>query len=309
MDSSLDLRRGMKRVLTEASGGLTAGYILKAVAEAGAQGIASDIEDLSYADAFGAEFLKVPASGDELLWEKMASLVSQNKIDIVIPSLDETLLGWSKRQEEFSKLGCQVIISPKKTIEVCQDKWKTYQFFVENNIPTPLTSLSQLYPLVKPRDGRGGRGIINTLEEVDMTNMISQEVLSGVEYTIDVLFDHLSRPVYIIPRRRIGVVDGKSTKGIVEKNEQISDYIVKMSKILKFYGPINFQCFIQDDAIKFLEINPRVAGGMALGFAASENWIMLIINNILNNIEIRPKEIKYGLTMLRYYGEHFVPRV
>ena len=73
MDSSLNLRRGIKRVLTEASGGLTAGYILKAVAEAGAQGIASDIEDLSYADAFGAEFLKVPASDDELLWEKMAS--------------------------------------------------------------------------------------------------------------------------------------------------------------------------------------------------------------------------------------------
>ena len=308
MDSPLDLRRGMKRVLTEASGGLTAGYILKAVAEAGAQCIASDIEDLSYADVFGAEFLKVPASGDELLWDNMASLVSQNKIDIIIPSLDETLLGWSKRREEFSKIGCQVIISPTTTIEICQDKWKTYQFFLENGIPTPLTSLNQLYPLVKPRDGRGGRGILNTSEKVDMTNMISQEVLLGQEYTVDVLFDHQSQPVYIIPRRRIGVVDGKSTKGVVEKNDQISDYIVKMSKIVKFYGPINFQCFIQDDGIKFLEINPRVAGGMALGFAASENWITLIINNILNNIAIRPKEIKYGLTMLRYYGEHFVSK-
>jgi len=139
-----------------------------------------------------------------------------------------------------------------------------------------------------------------------MANMISQELLTGVEYTIDVLFDHLSQPVYIVPRKRVDVVDGKSTKGVVVKSDLIEGYIHKIAKLLKFIGPINFQCFVDNGQIHFLEINPRVAGGMALGFAASENWVRLIIHNILKGRDIEPKQVKYGMSMLRYYGEHFV---
>ena len=294
------------RVFTEASGGLTASYLLSAITEAGAQPIASDIGNISYAEAFNAEFIQVPASDDTDLWNTMDQIIAKNNIDIVVPSLDETLLGWAERKDHFSKAGCNVVVSPKETIEICQDKWKTYEFFMENNIPTPKTSLRQIYPLVKPRDGRGGRGVVVPSVNVNMTNMISQELLTGEEYTIDVLFDHLSDPVYVIPRKRIDVINGKSTKGVVVRSNPIEQYIYKISKVLKFIGPINFQCFVDNGKIKFLEINPRVAGGMALGFAASENWIDLIINHILKGIIIKPKSIKHGMVMLRYYGEHFV---
>jgi hypothetical protein len=49
--------------------------------------------------------------------------------------------------------------------------------------------------------------------------------------------------------------------------------------------------------------------GMALGIAATENWISLIINNIVlgrpvNYEKINP--VKYGLKMVRYYEECFI---
>ena len=80
-----------------------------------------------------------------------------------------------------------------------------------------------------------------------------------------------------------------------------------MSKEAVLVGPINFQFMETDNhLLYFLEVNPRIAGGMALGMAASENWINPIIDNFIDNIPIRPKPIKYNLKMYRYYAESFV---
>ena len=32
--------------------------------------------------------------------------------------------------------------------------------------------------------------------------------------------------------------------------------------------------------VKLIEINPRFGGGTALGFAASENWLSLLVNSV-----------------------------
>ena len=81
---------------------------------------------------------------------------------------------------------------------------------------------------------------------------------------------------------------------------------MKISNNISFQGPINFQ-FMEDknNNLFFLEVNPRIAGGMALGFAASENWISLIVENFIKKQNIKPKPIKFGLKMSRYYEESF----
>ena len=295
-----------RRVLTEASGGLTASYLLEAISDAGAQPIASDILDESFIGALGFEYCQVPSAGDPDLWSKISTLVGAKNIQVVIPTLDETLLGWSQRKDHFRQMECDVIISDPPALEVCQDKWKTYQFFIEAGVPTPKTSLAQDYSLVKPREGRGGSGIQKTEEKVEMTGMISQELAQGSEYTVDVFFDRENKPIYIVPRLRVDVRDGKSTKGRVEECEIINHYIRKISSKLEFVGATNFQCFVDGDDIKFIEINPRFGGGTALAMAATENWIGLIIKNLLLGDAVTPKPIKYGMRMIRYYKEYFV---
>jgi carbamoyl-phosphate synthase large subunit len=296
------------RILTEASGSLTAGYLINSIKAAGHICIGSDIDDRCFGSSLADDFAIMPRSTDSNLWHVIEQILVNKKIDIVIPSLDETLVGWAERKKHFSSLGVQVILSDPTSVAVCQDKWLTFQFFADNGIPTPLTSLLQQYPLVKPRLGRGGVGISITDEPIQMNGMVSQELLTGIEYTIDIFCDRDSKPTYIVPRRRVNVKDGKSTAGVVERHEGIEHWVQVICERLPFVGPINIQCFVlPDGAIKFVEINPRIAGGMALGFAATENWIDLIVRNMLNNQLLEPKPILEGLEMRRYYAEVFVP--
>jgi carbamoyl-phosphate synthase large subunit len=297
------------RILTEASGSLTAGYLIKSIREAGQVCVASDIDPHCVGSLLADEFVLMPPANDPALWPKIERLLSEAGIDVVLPSLDETLLGWSERSGSLrERLGVQVVLSDPETVAICQDKWRTYQFFVANDVPTPATSLTQDYPLVKPRFGRGGRGVRIAGQPVDMTGMLSQEPITGVEYTVDVFCDRDARPVYVVPRRRMDVRGGKSTGGIVERQEGISGWVHQICRHLRFVGPVNLQCFVlPDGSVRFVEINPRIAGGMALGFAATENWIGLIVRGILGGEPIEPVPIRYGLEMRRYYAEVFVP--
>jgi carbamoyl-phosphate synthase large subunit len=46
---------------------------------------------------------------------------------------------------------------------------------------------------------------------------------------------------------------------------------------------------------------------MALGFAATENWIEPIVQNFWLGRAMKPKPVQFGLMMKRYYAELFVP--
>ena len=131
---------------------------------------------------------------------------------------------------------------------------------------------------------------------------ISQEIISGDEYTIDILCDFESDPVYIIPRKRVGVESGVSVKGKTIYDPIIIDYCRKITERLKPIGIINIQCFKKDNDVYFIEINPRIAGGSSLSFAASDNWFKAIECFLLDK-KYEPKEIKFNRSMFRYYDE------
>lgn len=295
------------RILTEASGSLTSGYLINAIKEAGHVAVASDIDDQCFGRYLADDFISMPRANDPGLWEKIESLLKAHRIDVVIPSLDETLLGWAERRERFSGLGVHVITSDVDSVAICQDKWETYKFFQRIGVDTPKSSLSQDFPLVKPRLGRGAVGVVVTDKPVAMEGMISQELLEGTEFTVDIFCDQSANPVYIVPRRREGVKDGKSTGGVVEANERIVAEVKRICAATPFRGPVNFQCFVMiDGTVKLLEINPRIAGGMALGFAATENWVSLIASNIISGKAVQPGPVRYGMKMRRYYAEVFI---
>jgi len=295
------------RILTEASGSLVSGYLIKAIKESGNIVVASDINENNHGICLADEFIVLPDKNDPDLWNKIELKLLEYKIDMVIPSFDETLIEWSKRKKYFQAKGIFILISNTSSLEVFLDKYSAYQFCKANEIPTPETSLKQEYLLIKPRFGRGGSGVYIGSELKNMDQMISQEFIEGIEYTIDCLFDRNGEPIYIIPRKRIDIKDGKSTKGIVIKHDLIVVYIQKIAKKIKLEGPINFQFMEKENGqLYFLEVNPRIAGGMALGIAATENWINVIIENFIKNKKIIPKPINYGLKMMRYYAECFI---
>lgn len=295
-------------ILCEASGGLTTGYLIRAIQAAGHRAIASDINPIAVGRFLSDDFFLMPEACAPNLWSSVTHFLKDYPIDAVFPTLDETLLAWALKKADFlKKIGVHVILSPSESIAMAQDKWLTYQFFIKHHIPTPLTSLTQDFPLIKPRFGRGGKGISVTQNKVDMTDQISQVVLSGQEYTVDVFCDKSGAPIYIVPRARINVQAGKATAGIVVKQPEINRYIQQICAASCFHGPINIQCFVTEtNDIYFTEINSRLGGGMALAFAATENWIALAVRHFIRGEAISPLPIQYGLRMLRYYSEVFI---
>jgi len=293
------------RVLIEAVGSFTAASLINAIKNAGHIVIATDSDPKSYGRHLADEFFHAPKANDIDYADYMEKLVTDQNVELVIPTLDDSLLWWAQIKRKLSQQGICVAISDVDTIFKCLDKWTTYCFFEENHIPSPQTSLQQNFSLIKPRFGRGGSGISITTDTVDMDGMISQEVLRGNEYTVDVFCGKDNLPVYIIPRKRLTIKDGKATSAIVEKRDEIESWIHKICSLLKFIGPVNVQCFYNEEqGVKFTEINPRLGGGTALAFAATENWVPLIINTFVLGKEVKPAvPVNYGLQMSRYYSE------
>jgi len=296
------------RILTEASGSLVSAYLIKAIQMAGHEAIASDI-DPSCAGRYLADgFVQMPKSSDPALWDKVGSLLADARVDLVIPSFDETLLAWAQGlHARNGESATQVLLSPPDVVDIFVDKWKAFEFFLAHGIPTPQTSLKQEFPLVKPRWGRGGKGVQVPREPVDMSGCISQELVEGEEYTVDVLCDNNSCPLYIVPRKRLAVRDGKSMHGVVVEHPGIERIVRSLCAAIRFRGPINVQCFCNAGGdINVIEVNPRIAGGMALGFAATENWVPLMVAMISGQEQFEPLPVRYGLKMMRYCSEVFV---
>lgn len=295
------------RILTEASGGLTSGYILDAIRTSGHRSVASDVVEDCHGRRLADDYLRVPYASDPTFWEQMTAALDASRIDVVFPSFDETLLGWAERRASLAQRGVHVIVSPPETVSVFQDKWSTYQHFRDHGLPTPRTSLSQDYPLVKPRWGRGGAGVRITSEPVPMEGMVSQEVLAGDEYTVDVFCNREGAPLYIVPRRRLRVVDGKSLDGHVVEQTAIRELVAALCRTIRMHGPVNVQCFVAPTGeVTLTEVNPRLAGGMALGMAATENWVGLAVDHFVHGRPCTPQPVRWGLKMMRYYAEVFV---
>ena len=95
-------------------------------------------------DIWADGFVKFPKANSLNLWQEIGEIIDKERIDIVIPSFDMTLLGWAKgKYLEFCEYDCKVLISEPEVIDIFLDKWNAYQFFIKNNIPTPKTSLDR----------------------------------------------------------------------------------------------------------------------------------------------------------------------
>lgn len=293
-------------VLVEGIGSMVFSTQLKYYKEMGWNIIGIDIDNKSAGFYNVSKFYLVTKYSDENCFVKIEEIIDMEKIDLVFPSVNEGLLKWSKRKKYFlDKYKTKVIISDEKAINICFDKWNTYNFFVESNIPTPKTSLLLKYDLIKPRIGRGSAGIVykNKLpDSFSMDDNVSQEIVKGMEYTIDVLCDFNSEPIYIIPRKRLGVQSGLSVKGVTIYDEQIIRYCRVIVEKLKPIGIINIQCFKDGDKIFFIEINPRIAGGSSLSFASTENWFKAL-ECFVQGRPYEAKGIKYGRYMFRTFED------
>lgn len=245
----------------------------------------------------------------------------KNNIDVVIPLLDIDLLVLTKNKKLFASAGVRVIVSSKKVIEICNDKWNLYQFlknnqfntcetFIDlNNVFDCLENDTIKFPLIiKPRWGMGSISIyeVNNLEELTILYkkvkkeisssylkyesaadfekcVLVQEKINGQEYGLDIINDLDGIYQNTIIKKKLAMRSGETDCAITVENEDLQAIGLKISKKLKHIGNMDADVFVNENGIFLLELNARFGGGYPFSHMAGVNLPKAIINWIRGN--------------------------
>ena len=151
--------------------------------ELGNRGLVCGADQSSFAPALkncDKSFI-VPSVHSNNYIDKLLNICKDNKINIIVSLNDLELPILARNKKLFLANGVNVIISDIEIIEICNDKWKTFQFVKSIGIPTPNSFLNPIkaiqsirqkescFPLiVKPRLGSASFGlkVVNDIEEL-----------------------------------------------------------------------------------------------------------------------------------------------
>lgn len=282
--------------------------------------IGVDTGELAPAKHFVDSFYKIPKWDDKEYVNTLLNICKKENVDMLIPLYEKEFILLCENREKFNKIGTILILSDKKLIEIFNDKWESYRFFIENGIDTPMTYKKQgvkdfNFPLIiKPINGAGSQNVFKVDNKKELNffidyieNPIIQEYIKGTEYTIDVLCDLKGNVISIVPRERIEVRAGEVSKGRTVKNKDIIEKTLKLCNKLKIdentkpIGPLTIQCIVDlDNNIKFIEVNTRFGGGVPLTFEAGVPYAKYL-GKMVQGYNVRPiiGEFK-EMIMLRY---------
>ena len=228
----------------------------------------------------------VPRITDPEYISVLLTTCKEEKVDLLIPTIDTDLLVLAEHKKDFEAAGTKVLISAPDKIEICRDKRKTYQFFKYAGVEAPKTvdayeEYCEKYPaFIKPRDGSSSIHThkVNDAHELEafsqiVPNYIIQPYIKGTEYTVDAFCDFEGNIISITPRIRLAVRSGEVLKTKIVQDGKI---IAGMKKILTHFrpcGPITVQLIREEETDEdfYIEINPRFGGGAPLSMKAGAN--------------------------------------
>lgn len=179
------------------------------------------------------------------------------------------------------------------------------------------------YPvIVKPVDGRSSQGlhVVNTAKEMELVvelcgeelgRYLVQPKISGPIITVDVVRNPVTESCVCIPRRELlRTPNGAGTSVYVFKNEHLEKQCREIAKALNICGCVNFE-FVEEQGPteknglgkwRFLECNPRFAGGLAFSAVAGYDMVKNHLNCFMDH-DIEPEGEIREQYIARRYGE------
>jgi carbamoyl-phosphate synthase large subunit len=289
----------------------------------GARIVAADSNPLAVGFVFADSGHKVPRVSDPEYLGALKALCQRESVNWILPSLDEELILLASNAPFFEEAGVRLCLSSVDTLRICTDKFATYEFFLRNDIPvvptarfaeSPDLGISTFPQIVKPVSGRGSSNVFvaRTQSEVEffgryIGEAVVQPLMTGMEYTIDVLANWSSEPIIIVPRKRLMTDSGISMKGVTAWHKEMVHWSGEIVKRLKIVGPANFQCFVSKEGeVRFTEVNARLAGSSILTQGAGIPFyegIVALLKGQEPPLHIHAVDER---VMLRYWSEVFL---
>lgn len=270
---------------------------------------------LAPAGYFVDTVFQVPRINETGYVDTLLEICHRERVNLLIPLFEPEFLLLDERRQEFAAKDIFVLLSDRKVIETCKDKLLTYRFFQSNGIRTPLSWLPEgvpeqpEYPLfVKPRSGMGSAGVRKIENNQQLTNclacsgdMLVQQFIPGTEYTLDVLADLTGTVLSVVPRQRIEVRSGEVSKSRTVNRGDLIEQCRLIVEQLGAIGPVTVQCIDTGSEVYWIEINPRLGGGVPLAIEAGVDYPLLLAK-MLAGEKVQPQlgRFRENLTMLRY---------
>jgi carbamoyl-phosphate synthase large subunit len=293
-----------KKILISGANGPIMRSLILILRKKGFYIIGIDASIFGNAESFCDEFYKCPNGKDKNFLRFLNKF--SNKVDAVYLYVDEELENVSKNIKNFPDLKKKLIISPPKTIKICNNKNVFYNFFKYKKIKLPLINLSRKN-IIKPNEGRGGKNIFTTNDKSIIklfkkkSKYLVQEFISGKEYSVDCVFDKKNILIFGLVRQRV-VSQNVSIVGKILRHKKIITRVREISVYLKFYGPINFQFIENKKGIWLIEINPRLSGSIIFSIMSGFNPIIMSYQIHKNQKIYLPKKIQYNKTHFRFWN-------
>jgi carbamoyl-phosphate synthase large subunit len=249
--------------------------------------ITTDMNRLSPGLYFGTKHYIVPLTTDDEYIPIIKSICFKERIQLLIPTIDDELPLFGKFRNDFQAVGIRVAVSNAETGTICNDKYATARFLLEKGLPFAASWLPEelkyselVYPLfLKPRNGRGSVGAYRIKDEGELrfflnhvTQPVVQEYLPGKEYTIDLLADFDGKIISVVPRERMVIRSGVTDRGQTLNHPAMIDVAIRTAEALDIRGPANIQVKLHNDIPTIFEVNPRFSGGIPLTIAAGADF-------------------------------------
>ena len=272
-------------------------YFKEALGEDGAVHVCNS-DDKSIAFKYADKKVVSPLIYDEDYIPFLLNYCTDNSIDILISLFDIDLLMLAKHKKKFEEIGTRVIVSDSSIVEICNDKWKTYQFLKENGFHAPASflNLSEVisriamgklsYPIVvKPRYGCGSISVAIAYDEEDLRyltkkanediansylkyesavtedKVIYQECLRGQEYGADIINDLKGEIQNVIVRKKLAMRSGETDIAELVEEPIIHRELEKLGNITRHIANMDCDVFLIDGVPYILEMNARFGGG------------------------------------------------
>ncbi len=271
----------------------------------------------------------VPRLDDPGYLPALLDLCAEQRVDLVVPTIDTEMDAWASAREKFAAAGTTVALSSDRVVGIAADKQLTHEWLVEHGFPTVAQATPEAvladpgawdFPLVvKPRFGSAGIGVglahdVGELRRAagrrDLGEMVVQAVARGREHTIDVLADRDGHCLCAVPRRRIEVRAGEVSKAVTVRSPGLIDLAGRICAALPgAYGALAVQVFVGDapGELAVIEINARYGGGFPLALEAGADFPRWQIEELLGlPSTARADAWRDGLAMLRYDAAVFV---
>ncbi len=239
----------------------------------------------------------------------------KESINAIIPLFDIDIPVLARNRKKFDEIGVTLIVSDLKIVEICNDKWLTYQFLKENGFLVPQTfcDLQKVYNalktkevgfpmIIKPRWGMGSIGIYEAENEEELEVLykktkrkifdsylkfesgidaercvIVQQKINGQEFGIDNINDLDGNYRNTIIRKKIGMRSGETDCAEIVEEPVIREMARRLASLTKHIGNMDVDMFAEDDKVYVLEMNARFGGGYPFSHIAGVNLPKAIV--------------------------------